>query len=264
MEFGLGDGVYLVTGGSSGIGLACAQILVEEGADVIVIGRRRERLEAAVEACSGGPGAADSLSLDITSPTAGDELLAFAGMGGGNVAGLVNCAGSMRARPLEEIPDSEWEEQWELNVMAPKRLMDALAPALAANGGGSIVNVCSSAGRRPSARNAAYAVAKRGQLALTEVYAQRLGPSGIRVNAVAPGPAETPLWLAPGGLLDEIGEAVGSSREEALAAAADALPLGRLASAAEIAAAIVAMLAPTNPANGAIWSVDGGHVPDVF
>ncbi|HVY96349.1 MAG TPA: SDR family oxidoreductase, partial [Solirubrobacterales bacterium] len=92
---------------------------------------------------------------------------------------------------------------------------------------------------------------------------KELGPAGVRVNAVAPGPTATPLWLAPGGLLDQNAARAGEEREEALAAAGERLPLGRLASAEEIAAAVVALLAPTAP-TGAIWSVDGGHVPDVL
>jgi NAD(P)-dependent dehydrogenase (short-subunit alcohol dehydrogenase family) len=113
--------------------------------------------------------------------------------------GLVNSAGTSKVRPLEELSDREWFEQWELNVMAPKRLMDVFAGTMVEAGGGAVVNVCSSAGRQPSSRNAAHAVAKRGELALTLVYAQRFAAAGVRVNAVIPGPTATPLWLDEGG-----------------------------------------------------------------
>lgn len=146
--------------------------------------------------------------------------------------------------------------------MATKRMMDAVGPAIEARGGGAIVNVCSSAGRRPSSRDAPYAVTKRAELALTEVYAQKFAGSGVRVNAIAPGPTATPLWLRDGGLLDQLASQQGVDRDEALERAGSALPLGRLADPDEVAAAIVFLLA--RGSSGATWSVDGGHVPDVF
>jgi NAD(P)-dependent dehydrogenase (short-subunit alcohol dehydrogenase family) len=241
--------------------LATVQSLVAEGASVLMIARDPERLADAVASCPEGPGAVDSLSLDVTAPSAGRDLLAAAVERFGAVDGLVNAAGHAQAAPLEQVPDAEWLAQWELNVMAPKRLMDAIAPGMA--GGGSIVNVCSSAGRRPSSTYGAYAVAKRGQLALTKAYAQRFGPTGVRVNAVAPGPTETPLWLRPEGLLDQLDAEDGEPAEK-LARRARQLPLGRFAQPAEIASVIVALLATTGSSSGMTWAVDGGHAGEVF
>ncbi len=262
MELSLRGRVCVVTGGSSGIGLACAQILVAEGADVLLVGRDRDRLAEAIGRCGQGPGRVASLSIDVTSPDAGAAVLRRAEDELGPIQVLINSAGTSGVRALEEITDAEWDEQWELNVMAPKRLMDAVAPAMMAAGAGAIVNVCSSAGRRPSARDAAYSVSKRAELALTQVYAQRLRPSGVRVNAVAPGPTETSLWLEPGGLLDR-GSGEGEDREEALRRIGEGLPLGRLASAEEVAAVIVFLISSGGSPDGSPWSVDGGHVPDV-
>jgi NAD(P)-dependent dehydrogenase (short-subunit alcohol dehydrogenase family) len=97
------------------------------------------------------------------------------------------------------------------------------------------------------------------------VYAERYGPEGVRVNAIAPGPTETPLWLGPGGLLDQLAECRGISRDEVLKNTAEDLPAGRLATADEVAAVAIMLLAcGGNSPGGAVWSVDGAHVPDVL
>jgi len=149
-------------------------------------------------------------------------------------------------------------------VIARQALMDAFAPAMEAAGGGSIVNVASSAGRQPSARNAAYAVAKRGELALTLLYADRLAARGVRVNAVAPGPTATPLWLEPGGILESTARELGLEEDEAMKQVEAGLPLGRLASPEEVAAVIATLLSPRSVRSGSVSPVDGGHVREVF
>ena len=92
----------------------------------------------------------------------------------GGIDVLVNNAGTSEARPLDELSDAEWQAQWELHVMAPMRLMRAVAPRMAERGGGRIVNVCSSAGKRPSLTNAAYSVTKAAQLSLSRDLRRRL------------------------------------------------------------------------------------------
>ncbi len=262
MDLELDGFVAAVSGGGSGIGLATARLLVAEGGATLLVGRDEGRLEAA-RAGFAADAAVATLALDVTAEGAAAAIRDAAERHLGRLDGLVNAAGTSSVAALEDQSEEEWRAQWELGVEAPRRLTETLAPALAAGGRGAVVNVASSAGRRPSATNAAYAAAKRGQLALTQVQAELLGPRGVRVNAVAPGPTATPLWLDPGGLLDQNAERSGKGREEALAAAGERLPLGRLAVAEEVAVAVVALLAPGAP-NGAIWSVDGGHVPDVL
>ncbi len=123
--------------------------------------------------------------------------------------------------------------------MGPMRLMKACAPYMAQAGGGRIVNVCSSAGKRPSLTNAAYSVTKAAQLSLSRTFADAWAGEGVLVNAVTPGAVSSSLWMDEGGLADQVAEQKGIDREEALSAQADKIPLGRFGTEEEIAAVIV-------------------------
>jgi 3-oxoacyl-[acyl-carrier protein] reductase len=184
-------------------------------------------------------------------------------MGGIDV--LVNNAGTSFARPLDELTDADWQGQWDLHVMAPMRLMRAAAPRMAERGGGRIVNVCSSAGKRPSLTNAAYSVTKAAQLSLSRVFANAYASQGVLVNAVAPGPTATPLWTAEGGMADQTGAAKGVTPQEAMELHAENVPLGRFATPEEIANVIVLLCSELASAvTGAAWSADGGAVPVII
>lgn len=256
MDLGLKGKRCVVTGASRGIGRAVAQALTAEGARVLLVGRTESALREAA------PEGAEVFAADVTAPEAGDRIVAAAVQRLGGIDVLVNNAGTSRATPIDELTDADWDEQWQLNVRGPDRLMRAAAPLMAAAGWGRIVNVASSSGKRPSGRNAAYSVTKSAQLALSRAYADAYAARGVLVNAVAPGPVGTGLWLDPGGILDQEAEAKGIDREAALAAAGARVPRGRLAVPSEIADAVV-FLCSERAANvvGAAWSVDGGAVP---
>src|SRR5690349_22164017 len=266
MDLGLGGRACVVTGASSGIGRATALQLCGEGAKVLLVARGEERLQAVTEeaarAAEPTGGASAALALDVTAKDAGERMLAACEERFGSLDVLVNNAGAARWRDLDDVPDEDWRFQYELNVMAPLRAMRAAAPAMAERGWGRIVNVCSTAGKRPSAAMPEYSVAKAAELSLSRLFADRYARSGVLVNAICPGPVEAELWMEPGGLLDQSREMSGASdREEALAEAGSKRPIGRLAQAGEIAAAIAFLCSErASYVSGAAWSVDGGTV----
>ncbi len=262
MDLGLRGRGCVVTGASRGIGREAARLLCAEGADVLLVARGEERLADAAEEAAGAGGRAETLALDVTDPDAGERMLAAASERFGSLDVLVNNAGAASWRDLDEVPDEDWRAQYELNVMAPLRAMRAAAPAMAERGWGRVVNVCSTAGKRPSAAMPEYSVAKAAELSLSRLFADRYAKRGVLVNAVCPGPVESELWMEPGGLLDQSREMSGAgSREEALATAGSKRPIGRLAEAGEIAAAIVFLCSErASYVSGAAWSVDGGTV----
>ncbi len=266
MDLGLAGRACVVTGASSGIGRATALQLCTEGAKVLLVARGEQRLAEATEEAtrlaerSGGTAAA--IALDVTDEDAGERMLATAADLFGSLDVLVNNAGAARWRDLDEVPDEDWRAQYELNVMAPLRAMRAAIPPMAERGWGRIVNVCSTAGKRPSAAMAEYSVAKAAELSLSRLFADRYAKTGVLVNAVAPGPVEAEMWMDEGGLLDQSMRLSGhKSRDDALAEAGGKRPLGRLARPEEIASAIVFLCSErASYVAGAAWSVDGGTV----
>ena len=256
MDLELRDKVCVVTGASRGIGLETCRRLAAEGARVLMVARNGDRLAQLARQLG-----AEYIAADVTDPEVDDRVVATCAEQMGGIDVLVNNAGTSFARPLEDLTDDDWRSQWELHVMAPMRLMRAAAPRMAARGGGRIVNVCSSAGKRPSLTNAAYSVTKAAELSLSRVFADTYAADGVLVNAVTPGAVASPLWINEGGLADQTGAVRGLSRDEALDAQADKIPLGRLAEPGEVADVIVFLAsARASTVTGAAWSVDGGTV----
>jgi len=245
MDLGLQGKACIVTGATRGIGAAVVALLEAEGAKVLPVARSGDGV----------------LHADVTEPGAAERIVAQCVERHGRVDALVNNAGTSFVRSLEELSDEDWQGQWELNVLGPMRLMREAAPRMAAGGGGRIVNVCSSSGKRPSMTNVAYSVTKAAQLSLSRHFADRWVGDGVLVNAVAPGPVTSGLWLDPGGLADQVAKARGVSREEALRAQQAKVPLGRYAEPEEIAAVVVFLCsARASTVAGAAWSADGGTV----
>ncbi len=262
MDLGLRDRACAITGGSRGIGLATARLLAAEDARLLLVGRSEQALAAAAAQCGDR---AETLALDVTDSDAGERVVEECERRFGRIDALVNNAGMTKMVALDQLSDADWQEQWELHVMAPMRLMRAAAPRMAAAGWGRIVNVCSSSGKRPSQRNGAYSVTKAAQLSLSRTYADAFAPQGVLVNAVAPGVVGTGLWFDEGGLADQVAAQQGVDREEVIAGLGDKIPLGRIGTEEEVAA-VIAFLCSQLASNvaGAAWSVDGGTVPTIL
>jgi 3-oxoacyl-[acyl-carrier protein] reductase len=241
-------------------------MLAEDGANVLLVARgEREVVEAADQCVAAGSeagGGAESLACDVTASDAAERILAAASERFGPVDVIVNNAGAAKWRDIDEIPEEDWYAAWELNVMAPMRLMKAATPGMRERGWGRVVNVSSTAGKRPSASMAEYSVAKAAELSLSRLYADRCAADGVLVNAICPGPVKSEMWMAEGGLLDQSKETAGhDSRDEALDAAGSKRPIGRLAEVDEIAGAIAFLCSEhASYVAGAAWSVDGGTV----
>jgi len=250
LDLGLRDRVCVVTGSTGGIGFATARMLAEEGALVVTSGR------------SEAPGAGEALHVvgDLAEPDAPAELIHRA-TELGPLACLVNNVGIAYHTDFDALTDEQWDEMWQLNVMSYIRTIRAALQELRGRGG-SIVNVSSTAGKRPSTSMPNYTVTKAAVLSLSRLVADLYAKDGVRCNAVAPGPTATAAWLAPGGLADQQAERTGKSRDEVLEAVASGRPLGRLAEADEIAAVIVFLCSDrASYVTGSAWSADGGTVP---
>jgi 3-oxoacyl-[acyl-carrier protein] reductase len=262
MDLGLAGRACVVTGASRGIGRATARLLAAEGARVLLVARGDAGLREAVEECGASADSVASLALDVTEGDSGERIVDECADRFGEVWALVNNAGTSHLKALDELTDQDWQDQWDLHVMASLRTMRAAAPRMAAAGGGRIVNVASSAGKRPSLTNAAYSVTKAAQLSLARVFADSFAADGVLVNSVTPGAVESSLWVGEGGLADQVARARGITREEALDAQRAKIPLGRFGTEDEIAG-VVAFLCSrwASDVTGAAWSVDGGTVP---
>ena len=210
MDLGIEGRTAVVTGGSRGIGAAVVARLAEAGARVLAVSR--------------GDG------IDVTAPDAAERDRRA------RAAAPSTSSSTTPARraiaPLDELTEDDFYAAFELNVMAPLRLMRHFAPGMAERGWGRIVNVTSTAGKRPSQTYPAYSVAKAAQHSLSRAAADFWAPRGVLVNAVAPGPTGTGLWREPGGLADQLAQRHGTSigeelerrRREGAARAASASP----------------------------------------
>jgi NAD(P)-dependent dehydrogenase (short-subunit alcohol dehydrogenase family) len=251
MELGLSGRACVVTGSTGGIGLETARLLAAEGAQVVTCGRS-EAPEI---------GEAAHVVADLSDPAAPAAVIAEAVERLGQLDVLVNNVGIAYQARFEELTDAQWDEMWQLNVMTAVRSIRAALPHFRASGAGVIVNVSSTAGKRPSTGMPNYSVTKAAMLSLSRLVADLYAGEGIRCNAVTPGPTATEAWLGEGGLADQ----TGGDRDDVLRKVAAGRPLGRLARPEEIAAVVVFLCSDrASYVTGAAWSADGGTVPVII
>ncbi|GAA1914144.1 SDR family NAD(P)-dependent oxidoreductase [Streptantibioticus ferralitis] len=242
----LAGATALVTGATSGIGRAAAVSLARRGAQVIVSGRDEARGDDVVASIRSLGGKADFIASDLGDADAVRALARQAiDIGGGHLDILVNNAGVYPAGPTCATTADDIDRAYAVNVRAPFLLVAELAPAMAARGQGAIVNVVTMVAHFGVAGMALYGSSKAALTLLTKAWAAEFGPSGVRVNAVSPGPTRTEGTRRFGDQVDQL---------------ASLAPAGRPAAPEEIAAAITYLVSEDATfVHGAILDVDGGR-----
>lgn len=243
--------VAFVTGGGSGMGRETARLLAEAGARVTVCDRDGDAARETVKIVEEAGGTARVEEADVSDSGAVNRAVAAAADALGPIDALVNIAGIYRIAAVEDIADEDWARMFAVHVNGTFYTCRAALPGMIAARSGAIVNMSSLHAVRGQANAAHYAAAKGAIIGLTKSIAREKGPLGIRANAVAPGPIDTPLWrgaVPP----DEI-DAVMAKRSEII-------PMGRLGAPAEVAQTIVHLLSPAaSYITGQVVTIDGGE-----
>ena len=251
----------LVTGGSRGIGLACAREFLREGAKVSISGRSREHLDAARDALRKDGFGAGGYSADLEDAAAALAMVDAVEAAAGPIDILVNSAGAARRTPFEELQPAAWHAAMLAKFFTYIHVMDPVIKRMGARGAGAIVNIVGMGGKVATTTHLAGGAANAALMLASAGLALAYGPRGVRVNAV--NPAMTLTERMTEGLAAEA-RMRNVSESEVLEQAQKRMPLGRIATPEDIANAVVYLASPrAGYINGAILSMDGGAVPMV-
>jgi dehydrogenase/reductase SDR family protein 4 len=186
--------VAIVTGASRGIGKAIAATFAREGACVVICGRKQDTLNAVAEELKGLPGKVAGKATHVGRTDDLTRLVDQTNKEFGRIDIVVNNAGTNIAQgPAVDMDDTQFDKMIEINLKAAFRMTRLVAPAMAQRGSGSIINISSIAGLRPQYHGMLYSMTKAALIMMTQSFAVELGPSGVRVNAIAPGLIQTHL-----------------------------------------------------------------------
>ena len=256
MDLGLSGKVAVVTGASKGIGLAVVRTLAAEGAPVVAGARSAGALA--------GLDGVTAVEVDLAAPGGPEQLVARAIEAHGRVDVLVNNVGGVKLRTegFLSLDDADFEASLQLNFFSALRATRAAVADMLPRGEGTIVNVASvNAFFHPDGLVIDYGAAKAALLNASKALSQELGPQGIRINSVSPGPVATDLWMGDDGVAATVGRATGAGADAVRAQAAQGFATGRFTAPEEVAT-LVALLASPRTANvtGSDYVIDGGLI----
>jgi len=262
MELGLGGRVALVTGGSKGIGRACAAGLAAEACRVAICARGAEALSETADELAVKGAEVMTLALDLTEPDAARRAVAETVARFGRLDILVNNAGAIRAGDFLATPADQWLEDWRLKVLGYVRMAQAALPEMRRHRWGRIINIIGAAARNPAPTYMAGGVANAGLINFTRALADLAAADQILVTAVSPGPTATERWSQ---LVEQQARAQGRSPEEFQAEINRRQPLGRIGRPEDVADLVVFLASErASFLTGVAITVDGGASRGVY